>query len=253
MLHPWILPLLIASCVVMSVCGCDTRKPAPPPPQRVDPGPQGGGLPPEKGEAWSPERIAKDPDGYCVYARELLASQLKSIREREAEAVEKQAELVARKADFDSNLDDVSNLLKRARRAYEKASDESQWPAKFSGRSFAESDLKKLIVSTARYVEARSRLKDQYSASLKKLDDRVAKLRQSVDQLKDQEERLGLEHERLKLAKDDIDDKDLSQLAFDIAGTMENLLQEDSDGIGLDELIKINREKQEEKDFLEGN
>lgn len=234
----------------MSASGCDTLKP---PPQKMVPKPPAGGLLPEKEEAWSPERIAKDPDGYCVYARELLAAQLKSTKDREEEAVEKFVELVAKKEEFDSNLEDVSNLLKRARRAYEKALDESQWPAKFSGRSFAESDLKKLIVSTARYVEARTRLKDQYSDSLKKLDDRVAKLRQSVDQLKDQEERLDLEHERLKLAKEDIDDKDLSQLAFDIAGTMENLLQEDADGIGVEELTKMNREKQEEKDFLGGN
>lgn len=250
MLHSRSILLFVSSCIAMSASSCDTPKP---PPQKMGPKPPAVVLLTEKEEAWSPERIAKDPDGYCVYARGLLAAQLKSTKDREAEAVERYEELVSKKEEFDSNLEDVSNLLKRARRAYEKSLDEFQWPAKFSGRSFAELDLKKLIVSTARYVEARTRLKDQYSASLKKLDDRVAKLRQSVDQLKDQEERLDLEHERLKLAKEDIDDKDLSQLAFDIAGTMENLLQEDADGIGLDELIKINREKQEEKDFLGGN
>lgn len=201
---------------------------------------------------WSSDRIAKDPEGYCLYAASLLSTEVAAAELKLADALEKRTALVAKKDEFDRNLNDVSNLLKRCRRAYEKASEESQWPAKFSGRSFSEAELKKAIVSQARYVEARTRLKDQYATTLRNFDERVDRLQRNLEQLKDQEERLGLEYERIKIAKEDVDEKDLQGLASDIAGTVESLFNEESDVFSIDDLVEANQTKQDEGDFLKG-
>lgn len=206
----------------------------------------------QKPVVWSPERISKDPEGYCVYAKGLLADQLKTAEEKRAGAIEKRTGVAAQRDGFEANLEDVSNLLKRSRKAYEKATDEGRWPAKFSGRSYTEQEIKKLIVSTARYVEARKPLKEQYAATLRKLDKQVEEVNQYIEKLRDQQDRLSLDLDRIKLAKEGDALTELNKTAYDIAAITENLVNDDPGGVDLDELMKAESEKLQEEDFLKG-
>lgn len=244
----WSLVALVAG--VMAVTGCEQPKLGKKPKPRVEK--PGDGETKPKSEEWSPERISKDPEGYCVYAKGLLADQLKTAEEKRSGAIEKRTGVAAQRDGFEANLEDVTNLLKRSRRAYEKATDEGRWPAKFSGRSYNEQELKKLIVSTARYVEARKPLKDQYAATLRKLDKQVDEVNQYIEKLRDQQDRLSLDLDRIKLAKEGDALADLNKTAFDIAAITENLLKDDSGGVDIEELMKADAEKLHEEDFLKG-
>lgn len=245
----WSLVALVAGA--MLVAGCEQPKQVKKPKSGVEkPGDVDQAKP--KSEEWSPERISKDPEGYCVYAKGLLADQLKTAEDKRSGAIEKRSGVAAQRDGFEANLEDVTNLLKRSRKAYEKATDEGRWPARFSGRSYTEQELKKLIVSTARYVDARKPLKDQYAATLRKLDKQVEEINQYIEKLRDQQDRLSLDLDRIKLAKEGDALADLNKTAFDIAAITENLLKDDSGGVDLEELIKADSEKLQEEDFLKG-
>ena len=48
-------------------------------------------------DQWPPERIAKDPEGYCAFAGEQLDSQLRSLGDRRGELVAKRESLKSQK------------------------------------------------------------------------------------------------------------------------------------------------------------
>jgi len=248
--HKRLCSLVVIAAGALLVAGCEPQRPS------KSEGTIGKALQPSiastpaKTDEWTPERISKDPEGYCKHAEGLLASQLRTAEEKKAAAIEKLKDVTAQRDDFEANMEDVSNLLKRSRKAYEKANDEARWPAKFSGRAYSESELKKLIVSSDRYVEARRPLKKQYVATLSKLEKQVDVVDQYIEKLRDQQDRLSLDIDRIALAREGEALTELNQTAFDIAAITENLANEDSERVDLDELMKADSEKLQEDDFL---
>lgn len=229
-----------------------TPKPRPGP-SAIEPN---GGMPkspepaPHK-EQWPPERIAKDPEGYCAFAGAQLASQLQSVDDRRRELVSKRESLKSQKESFDENIAEIANLFDRAKKAYGKAEDEDRWPVKFAGQSFSKEKLKSLLLTTTRYIDARKPLAQQYSSTLQKIEDQLRRLDSQVERMQQQQEKLALDLERIKISKQSDALGDLNQTAFDIAAITETLGREEgSNSLSLDDLLRDDGSTMTEESFL---
>ena len=202
-------------------------------------------------DQWPPERIAKDPEGYCAFAGEQLDSQLRSLGDRRGELVAKRESLKSQKESFDENIAEITNLFGRARKAYGKAEDEDRWPVKFAGQSFSREKLKSLLVTTTRYIDARKPLAQQYGSTLQKIEDQLRRLNAQVERMRQQQEKLSLDLERIKISKQGDALGDLNQTAFDIAAITENLGREEGgNSLSLDDLLRDDGSTMTEESFL---
>lgn len=218
-------------------------KKVPRPAQAPEPAPQK--------DQWPPERIAKDPEGYCAFAGEQLDSQLRSLGDRRGELVAKRESLKSQKGSFDDNIAEITNLFGRAKKAYGKAEDEDRWPAKFAGQSFSKEKLKSLLMTTTRYIDARKPLAQQYGSTLQKIEDQLRRIDTQVERMRQQQEKLSLDLERIKISKQGDALGDLNQTAFDIAAITENLGREEgSNSLSLDDLLRDDSSTMTEESFL---
>ena len=200
---------------------------------------------------WPPERIAKDPEGYCAFAGEQLDSQLMSLGDRRRELLGKQESLKSQKESFDENIAEITNLFGRAKKAYGKAEDEDRWPVKFAGQAFSREKLKSLLVTTTRYIDARKPLAQQYGSTLQKIEDQLRRLNAQVERMRQQQEKLSLDLERIKISKQGDALGDLNQTAFDIAAITENLGREEGgNSLSLDDLLRDDCSTMTEESFL---
>ena len=246
------LTICLPFIVGMTVSGCDPS-PDQRPTQRTGSKtvPRPAPEPALQKDQWPPERIAKDPVGYCAFAGEQLDSQLRSLGDRRGELVAKRESLKSQKESFDENIAEITNLFGRAKKAYGKAEDEDRWPVKFAGQSFSREKLKSLLVTTTRYVDARKPLAQQYGSTLQKIEDQLRRIDTQVERMRQQQEKLSLDLERIKISKQGDALGDLNQTAFDIAAITENLGREEGgNSLSLDDLLRDDGSTMTEESFL---
>jgi chromosome segregation ATPase len=209
--------LACLALALLAVCGCDLSvRPVPTVPK-----------PPEKAEAWTAERITKDPEGYIQWADGQLAEQ-KAARTKRLSELETQLGEVARKREeFLKNVGEARNLHGRLEKGYQKAEEEDRWPTKVSGQDFDRRSLKAAIERTKQYVDERQPLEAAYESANRRLTAAREGLQKEIEDLGRLRERLSLDLERVRLNKGIEELNQLRQTESEIAAYAK-VLREDT-------------------------
>jgi chromosome segregation ATPase len=157
------------------------------------------GPPPAGDEAWTPERIAADPDGYLQYAYARIRQQVAGREQRLAQLEQRRGEIDAKSADLLQRVADAQNIHARLATAIQRAEDEDRWPLKFAGHTFSREKATAVLAATAAYQKERAPLAAAYREALDKLAATQRALRADLAGLGQMREKLALDLERVRL------------------------------------------------------
>ena len=197
-------PALALALALGLAAGCKPRPPPPPPPPPVQ-------------EAWAPERIAKDPEGYLAYADGQVAHQIKERETRLAALAPKKAEIVGRREAFVRNLDEIENVRRLLQRALDKAVELDEWPIKMAGRTFERERAVAILQKTTQYLEERRPLAQAYDAALDRLAGAETALRDDIEKLGRLRDKLQLDREQVSLNRNTAGLGELKQTEQELA------------------------------------
>ena len=235
--------LLTLSIVSLLVMGC--RPPSSEPQSKGTKAPETINSDPKpKTEEWPPEKILKDPEGYCKFGIETLASQLQVLNDKKAKTVKSKQELLLSSDALSDNLAEISNLLERSKKCYLKAKNESRWPAKCAGQSYSEDALKTVISKASNYLEQRRSLAKTYNDAHRKIDTRIEKYDEMIEKNRQDYEKLSINLERIKISQKDDAIEDINQAAVDIAATSDTLFEEEGVEVNIADLISDSKESE---------
>lgn len=174
--------------LLASGCGKPLLKaPAPPAP------------PAESDAAWTPERIAGNPDGYLQYADNRIRQQVAGREQRLAELDRRRAEIDRKSSDLLQRVADAQNIQTRLAAAIQRAEDEDRWPLKFAGHTFSREKASAVLAATAAYQKEREPLAGAYRDALQKIESAQRSLRADLAGLTQMHEKLALDLERVRL------------------------------------------------------
>lgn len=149
--------------------------------------------------AWTPERIAANPDGYLQYADNRIRQQVAGREQRLAQLDQRRAEIEKKSADLLQRVSDAQNIQSRLGAAVQRAEDEDRWPVKFAGRTFTREKAASVITATASYQKEREPLAAAYRDALVKIEGVQRTLRADLAGLAQMREKLALDLERVRL------------------------------------------------------
>ena len=174
--------------LLASGCGKPLLKtPAPPAP------------PAESDAAWTPERIAANPDGYLQYADNRIRQQVAGREQRLSELDRRRAEIDRKSSDLLQRVADAQNIQTRLAAAIQRAEDEDRWPLKFAGHTFSREKASAVLTATAAYQKEREPLAGAYRDALQKIESAQRTLRNDLAGLAQMREKLALDLERVRL------------------------------------------------------
>ncbi len=174
--------------LLASGCGKPLLKtPAPPAP------------PAESDAAWTPERIAANPDGYLQYADNRIRQQVAGREQRLSELDRRRAEIDRKSSDLLQRVADAQNIQTRLAAAIQRAEDEDRWPLKFAGHTFSREKASAVLAATASYQKEREPLAGAYRDALQKIESAQRTLRNDLAGLAQMREKLALDLERVRL------------------------------------------------------
>ena len=157
-IHPLLRPVTLGLLLLAAGCG----KPPPHAAEQAEPWP----LPADSDAAWSPERIAADPDGYLQYADARISKQVTGREERLAQLEQRRAEIEKKSDGILQQVADAKNIHTRLSAAIQRAQDEDRWPLKFAGRTFTQEKALAVLEATASYQKEREPLAAAYREAL---------------------------------------------------------------------------------------
>lgn len=179
---------LAAGLLLAAGCGkLISRDSAPPPP------------PAEGDAAWTPERIAENPDGYLQYADARIREQVAGREQRLAQLDQRRADIDRKSADLLQRVADAQNIHSRLAAAILRAEDEDRWPIKFAGRTFSRDKASAVLAATASYQKEREPLAGAYRDALGKVEGAQRSMRADLAGLAQMREKLALDLERVRL------------------------------------------------------
>jgi len=166
---------------------------------------------------WTPEEIARDPEGYLTFAAGQVQIQIKQREAKLAAIRQRHQEIRPRYQDFADNLAQVKNVHDRLVRACQQADDEDHWPVKIGGRSFEKDKAQAVIESTKRYVDDREPLLATYDDAMGKLEDAEGTVGKDISDLGRLAEKIALDLERVRLNKGLAELADMRKTEADLA------------------------------------
>lgn len=155
--------------------------------------------PAESDAAWTPERIAANPDGYLQYADNRIRQQVAGREQRLAELDRRRAEIDRKSSDLLQRVADAQNIQTRLAAAIQRAEDEDRWPLKFAGHTFSREKASAVLAATASYQKEREPLAGAYRDALQKIESAQRTLRNDLAGLAQMREKLALDLERVRL------------------------------------------------------
>jgi len=172
---------------------------APPPAKPSAPAPE---------KLWTADDMAKDPEGYLLWADRRLREQIAHREGYLATLTDKRRAIEAKQKKLVGNLEEIDNFRKRLEDAIRRAEDEDRWPVQIAGKSFERAQAKAKLEEARQVVEERRPLAADYSAAIGRMADRAQAFTKEVAEAKRLRERilLDLERVRLKQALPDLDD-----------------------------------------------
>lgn len=181
--------ILAAAALLVGSGACD-RLMRPPGAQ-----PDGGG----ESAAWSPERIAGDPQGYLRHTDQQIGRQLEAARGRQDALAAKHAEVGRRAGSLVQQLDDARNVQARLQAAMRRADDEDRWPARFAGRSFTREQAGAVLANLDRFIGQQGPLADAYADAMRRIEGAQAAAARDIERLTALREKVALDLERVRL------------------------------------------------------
>jgi hypothetical protein len=183
--------VLAAACAVSLPTGCG---------RRAQPGPGAAAAGPAV-EAWPPERIAGDPDGYLQYADRRMQQQV-AVREQSLRKLDARREEIDRKStELLQRVEEARNLHRRLAAAVQRADDEDRWPMVFAGKPFTREKANALLVAIGDFEKQREPLATAYRDALQRVAQNQRALRGDIVDLGQMREQLSLDLERVRLNK----------------------------------------------------
>ncbi len=166
---------------------------------------------------WSPDEMAKDPEGYLKWADGQIQGQIRQRDELLRKLDERRNQIKARQVEVGAELKDFGNFKERLATAVRRAEDEDRWPVQVGQNKFDRAKAKALLEDITRQVEQRSPLAQDYDAAIAKMDARAGSLRGDVTALVQLREKIALDLERVKLNQGVAELEKLSRTADEIA------------------------------------
>jgi hypothetical protein len=225
--------ILAAAALIAATAGCD-RLP------RFRPAPRPGA---EAADAWSPERIAGDPQGYLRNTDGQIGRQLEAARGRLSELQAKRAEVAGRAGSLVQQLDDARNVQARLKAAVRRAEDEDRWPARFAGRAFTREQAQGVIGNLDHFVAQQGPLADAYADAVRRIDGAQAAATRDIERLLALRERVALDLERVRLNQNLAEMAQWRQTEAEVAAMSASLAAVSPDALG--ELAGVGGETQQ--------
>jgi DNA repair exonuclease SbcCD ATPase subunit len=154
---------------------------------------------PSQNKQWTSDEIAKDPQGYLVWSDAQIQNQIQQRNDRLKMLSERQSAIAARQKELKDNLDAVENVRNRLEQAYQRAQDEDRWPVQMAGRKFERAKAQQILDDTAKYLQDRKPLADDYDQAIQKMTDTGRRLQDDIDSLKRLHEQLALNLEQIRM------------------------------------------------------
>jgi hypothetical protein len=186
--------LAAGALLMSSACGR-------PPPGAAAPPPAAATSPAQGDAAWTPDRIAADPDGYLQYADTRIREQVAGREQRLALLAQRRAEIEKKSNDLLHRVADAKNISDRLAVALQRADDEDRWPMKFAGRTFSREKAASVQAAVVAYQKEREPLAAAYRDALRKVEANERALRSDLVGLGQMREKLSLDLERMRLNK----------------------------------------------------
>ena len=155
--------------------------------------------PVEAAQAWTPERITRDPAGYLTYADGEIVRQI-AERESRIGKIESSRKTVGEKAErLRQDIRDAANIQKRLQASAARADEDEAWPITFAGRKLERARAVSIAEASQRFVQSRTPLAQEYERALAKIDALEQSLRSDISELGRLREKLALDMERVRL------------------------------------------------------
>lgn len=185
----------LALAAALWAAGCERLLPQPPAPRPAAAKPP----PAEAAQAWTPERITRDPSGYLAFADGEVVRQI-TERESRIGKIEASRRTVGEKADrLRQDIRDAANIQKRLQAAIARADEDEAWPIAFAGRKLERAKAASIAAASQRFVQSRTPLAQEYDVALAKIDALEQSLKSDISELGRLREKLALDMERVRL------------------------------------------------------
>lgn len=189
-------PLLcsLSLALLAATCGCDAPLWVRHAPKR--PGPEASA---NTSQAWTPERISKDPTGYLAFADKEVVRQIQEREKRIAQIALSRTSVTERADKLRQDIRDASNIEKRLQAAATRADEDETWPITFATRKLDRERALAIIDASKRFIQSRSPLANDYEQALAKIDNAEKGLRSDIAELNQLREKMALDLERVRL------------------------------------------------------
>ncbi len=148
---------------------------------------------------WTPDDIAKDPQGYLVWSDQQVQAQIAEHQKKLDALAARRQDVVTRQQALNDDIASVQNIHDRLQTAYDRANDEDRWPVRMAGRTFERAKAQAILAQTQSWVSDRQPLSDEYAQALKKMDDSAGVLKDDIASLGQLREKLALDLEKVRL------------------------------------------------------
>jgi hypothetical protein len=172
---------------------------------------------PAGGREWTPDDMAKDPEGYLKWADGQIGGQIRQREQLLGKLEERRKQIKTRQVEVGAELKEFENFLERLRTAVRRAEDEDRWPVQVGQNKFDRAKARSLLEDVARQTEQRRPLAQDYEAAIAKMDTRAESLRSDVAALARLREKIALDLERVKLNQGVAELEKLARTADEIA------------------------------------
>ncbi len=206
-------------------------------------------IEPPKKTQWSPDEIAKDPQGYLVWSDGQIRQQIVEREKRLEQISTRRGEIIARQQQLVDKNHDVENFRTRLQQALQRAEDEDRWPIRMAGRTFQRDKAIEYINQTGLWLADRQPLTNAYADAIKKMDETALVLRGDLRRIAQLREKLALDLDNVKLNQGMADLDQLRRTESQLASIGESLNKSSdaeapalpvtkSDRIDIDAIIK---------------
>jgi hypothetical protein len=158
---------------------------------------------------WTPENIAKDPEGYLTFCEQEANKTLQNLKASEISVAQNRASLESMQKEAEGKIGVGEKSLADLKTLYTDAEAKNTWPVTWMGTSRDKDFVKRQIVSIHRQVEGQKGLKMKVESGVKKLDAQVLRIQDARSQTQQQVAEIKTSRDLLKVQKitDDLTQK----------------------------------------------
>jgi hypothetical protein len=219
--------IAMAVAAVLAICGAGCSKKAPPAAPKIAPA----------DKVWTPEEMAKDPEGYLRWADKKVQVQIDICQQRLATIQGRLAQISARQTELAEQMRDAQNIHDRMEQALRRSQEEDRLPIRMGGRTFETNEAQQIISQSVKWIEDRRPLAEAYDQAVGRLATATGDLRGQIASMNTLRERLTLDIERVRLNEGVAELDQLRKTETDLSGFARVLAGTD-DTIGLASLPK---------------